>query len=242
MVQIRITYHGVFTDYDDALDFAVMRHVDGFSQGYAVVGRQLNSPGFFKFCTYIRVGDCLIGRISNRQGAHVASSLHIILPAQRIYSGAGFAQVACQQGQIAHGFHIICTGTMLGHAHGIADRSYFRLGINASRLADICGGYTGDFFGCFRSIIGYNRRHCFIAFGTVGNKLLVQQIFADNDIHHGIDQRHIGTRFELHVDVSHLCQFDAPRIGHDQFGSVFAYVTLNFVTNNRMVFGGIGAN
>ena len=59
----------------------------------------------------------LVPRVDIGQSSHVARTLDIVLPTQRIDTRAGLAEISGDHSQIGQRQHIVSTGRVLGHAH-----------------------------------------------------------------------------------------------------------------------------
>ena len=113
--------------------------------------------------------------------------------------------------------------------------------IEPRHFADRIGGNAAD----RRHEIGAvacDVRHQFrITQSPIGDEFRIDQIFLDDDVHHRVQQRHVGIGFELQVTIRSAGQLTAPRVHDDEFGAA-AHGILEEARRDRMVDRGIGAD
>ncbi|MNE38077.1 hypothetical protein D3C80_1319610 [compost metagenome] len=147
-----------------------------------------NAPGFGEFRAVFREFNVLIARIGIRQRAHVAGTLHVVLPAHRVDAHVRLAKIpgqhreACQR---AHGFHALIE---LCDAHAPQNRRGFCCGIHSRGLANLLRAHARDRFDRLRRIAFDNLAILFKPFGTAGDKRLVVQVFFNDDVSHRVEQ------------------------------------------------------
>ncbi|MNC02405.1 hypothetical protein D3C75_497800 [compost metagenome] len=148
----------------------------------------LHAPGAGEFLAVFRVLHKLVAREGIRQGAHIAGTLHVILPAYRVDPDVGFAEIAGQHreaGQRAYGLHPL---PELGHAHAPQQRRGFGPGVQARRLADLLCADAGDGLDRLRRV-ALDYLTVFIkAFGAGRDKCRVIQLLGNNDVANRIQQ------------------------------------------------------
>ncbi|MNB76748.1 hypothetical protein D3C75_234190 [compost metagenome] len=214
--QFRIRLERIFPHDVRRTHFAVFCPVRQFADAIPGMGRQRrHAPGFGELGPVFRVVDVLIARIGIRQRPHVARTLHVVLPAHRVYPCGRFAKVAGQQRQACQGTHGFDALVELGHAHAPQDGGAFRCGIHPRGLADLQRADTGDGFNGFRRVALNDFAILFEAFRTRGDKRPVVQLLFNNHVPHRIQQRDVGAVFQRQVHIGNARGFNFARIADD---------------------------
>ena len=81
----------------------------------------------------------------------------------------------------------------------------------------------------------------FVAYGATGDESLVNQTLGHDDVHEGVEQRHVCVGLELQMPVCQAGEFRATRIQHQQLAAIFNGV-LDPGGGNRMIDRRVGAN
>ncbi len=92
--------------------------------------------------------------------------------------------------------------------------------VESGDLADGFRGNAADRRHQVRTVAGHVLDQFRVAQCAVGDELRVDQVLLDDDMHHGVEQRHIGVRLELQIAVCRASQLAASRIHQDQLGTV----------------------
>ncbi|MCY1199487.1 hypothetical protein D9M72_108910 [compost metagenome] len=138
---------------------------------------------------------------------------------------------------------------MLGHAQAVVDRAVAAGGVQARRAAHGLGGHAGDFLHRLRRVLG--QRHEVapflegLGFAAFGHEGLVDQPFGGDHVRQRRQQRRIGARTHLQVevglDVRRTDEFDAARVDHDQAGAL-AQAALQARGEHRVAAAGVGSH
>ncbi len=207
----------IFSEDPQGPDFFSEQSLDhGVDHQSRLVGKRLNFPGFHKLFPIFGYGHVLIARENNRQCAHIASALHIVLTPQRIDAAEFNAHVAQQHLEIGAGHNVVGAAGMLCYPQRINQHRRPGGGHFMSDLNYLFGGYTAD-FGCFFGRILHDRLFELIeARAVLRHEFFVIQIFINQNIHNAVEESHIGADLDLGENIGHFCQFMAAGIGHNE--------------------------
>ena len=242
MSRVRLGQGRIFTDNVHCPDIAAdsgLHHL-GYRRPRLVLDGAV--PSFLELVTGFVIGHRLIAGQDVRQGAHIAGPLDIVLSAERTEAGAFTAHVAGKHQQVGDAFHVICARSMLGDAHTIEDAGSLGGGELARRPDDISPRHTGNFFGHFRRVFLDGLRQFLEAFGTLLDELLIVQVLFQDDVHHGVEQRDITTRFLAEVQGGLLSKRYSARVRHYQPGVAGHYCLTDITTDDRVTLGSVGAD
>src|SRR3712207_4658206 len=89
------------------------------------------------------------------QGSHVAATLHVVLPSQRVQTRAVLADVAGQKPEVDEREHTICAVVVLGDAQGPVEGGPLRRRVHPGYFADVVRGNASDLLGVLRGVAGY---------------------------------------------------------------------------------------
>ena len=131
--------------------------------------------------------------------------------------GAGAADVAGEQGQIADGVHGLGALGAVIHAHGPADEAGFGAAVEERGLVERLFAEPGDAGDAFRSVVRRGMRASSSKPGGVlCDVVAIDQVVPDQDVRDAVQQRQIGARLERQMEVGHHRGLGDARIGDDQ--------------------------
>ena len=201
--------------------FAVRHAVRQLADAVARVLRQaLNAPGVGELLPVFREFHVLIAGIGVRQRAHIAGALDVVLAAHRIDADVRFPQVAGEDRQAGQGTHRFDALPELGYAHPPQNHGVSGAGVQPRAFANLPGADAGDGFHRLRRIAFDDVAIRFEAFGTPGDEGFIVEIFFDNHLPDGVEQRNVGAVFQSQMQVGDARGFDFTRIADDDFGPV----------------------
>ena len=174
--------------YDvEALELPVDGGVEGGGRGEAGLGGEaFDAPGLFELGARRVVADFLISGVDVGEGTHVAGALDVVLPAQGVDAAAGFAEVACEHGEVGATLDVVHAVRMLGDAHGVDDHGRARCGEEARRVRDLCRAETAYFGGPFRRILRHGLFQFVETLGALRDKCLVFESLLEDHVHHAV--------------------------------------------------------
>ncbi len=118
------------------LEAAAERGLEHVGDAQARIGLQGNAPGLFELGADLGVGDMPVTRQLVREGAHVAGTLHVVLPAQRVDPHTFTTDVAGGHGQVGDAHHGGTALAVLGDTQAVVDGRIAAGGVQARRLAN----------------------------------------------------------------------------------------------------------
>mmetsp|Transcript_27859 Transcript_27859/g.52040 ORF Transcript_27859/g.52040 Transcript_27859/m.52040 type:complete len:244 (+) Transcript_27859:494-1225(+) len=184
----------------------------------------------------------LIVRQEHRNEARVGRPLYVVLPAQRVQTCAGFANIAghqCQRDQTAR---IVGAVNVLAHTHAPENHARFALGKGPRCVAQQFWINTADRLHRLRAEVLQVRFHLVPVLGELRDIGFVIKFFFDDYMHDRVKHGHIRARLELQLVAGMTAKANTPRVTDNQlaaaFGELFEIsrrhrVVLNWVTANR---------
>ena len=109
-------------------------------------------------------------------------------------------------------------------------------------VADVVGRHAGDRLGPLRRFSGQPGGVFLEPFGARRDERLVVQLFGHNHLRHRVEQGRVGAGFLAQPQLGEPGHLGLPRINDDQPGAVFAHRLLQEGGDDRMRFGGVGAD
>ena len=242
MVRVGIAEHGVLAHDVQALEFTIGSGMHDFYHGQAHFARQSFSPCFLEFLTHLGVVYFLISREHVRQSTQVASALYVVLTSQRIDTGCIAPDVSREHGKICQSQNVVRTSGVLCDAHAVDDGASFCLSKCARCIANLLRRDAGDRFGPLRCAVCHGVADTFKVLGVICDKVLVMQIFLNDDLQHCVDQGHVTAGALAHVEVGEACDLDSAWIGYDQFCIVLHDGRFDLQCDDRMGLGRVGSD
>ena len=187
------------------------------------------------------VGDALVVGEHHGDQARITCTLHVVLPAQRVQTRAGFANLPRHGGQGNQATRVVCAVHMLAHAHppqnhrtlGVCKCTrHFTQGLsrNATNRRHRLGAVALDVF--FQG---------FEVVGTVLDEVFIHQTFLNHRVNQCIEHRHIGVGLELQSTPGVFANVGDARVGQHNFGAALGRI-LHPCGSHGMVGGGVGAD
>ena len=174
-------------------------------------------PCFGEFLAVSRVVHVLIARIGIRQCAHITGTLNVVLTANRVHAHVWLTEVTgqhCEAGQRTYGFHALIE---LCDTHAPQDGRAFRTGIHTRTLTNFLCADAGNIFDGLRRIAFDNLAVLFKTVGTGSDERFVVQIFFNNDMAYGVEQRDVRAVSQCNMHISNTRGFNFARIADDDF-------------------------
>ena len=205
----------------------------------ALIRRQLGIPCCLKFILNIGAFNLLIARINIGQSTHITGTLNVILSAKRIYTGRFLADMPCHHRKVRKAKNIVRPRRVLGDSHAVDDRRRFCPGISYRSLTDKIGRD-----GCY--LRRFLKRNIFNRFlkqlkilGSLGDKILIEKVFVDDNFYHCVYQGNISARLLCDMHIGKTYKIDTTGIGDDELRTVINDRVLYVQSDNRMGLGGI---
>ena len=179
-----------------------------------------------------------------RQAADFSAAHGVGLSSERERPAAGLADLAGGQMQIVNRVVLVHADAALVDAHAPERKRLGRLAKDQRRFDDQTLWDAADRFDGFRRIVLDEAQKLGETVGMSGNKLTVKQIFVEQNIEHGVEQRDIGTRTDRQVQIGEIGGLGAPRIDADDRHLVRRAQLALFDTfkDHRMAIRGVGAD
>ena len=240
MVQVGVRHHGVLTHDIQAPDLACFRSIHNLSDSQTGLTGEGNTPGLLKLLPDGIVEYLLVGGVIGGQAAHVAGTLNVVLTAQGVDTAAVLADLAAQQCQVGGTHNALGAGGMLGDAHGIVDAGLVSLGIEPGGLLQFFLIDLADLGNHLGGVVLDHFLQGFVAFGALVDIFLILQVLGNDDVHHAVEQGHIGAGLDLQEHVCFPAQGNPAGLSHDDLGTLLLCLT-DQRTDDRVSLGGVGA-
>ena len=241
MREVGLAHHGVFAHDDHSFDLPQERGIDHFGHGQAGRGVEAGAPFGFKLAANDGVGDRLIGGEDIGQAATIAAALYIILPAQGVQPGAWFPGMTAHQGQVGQRQGVVCAMRALADAHAPIEGGALGGSVHTRGAANIIGGHATDLLRPFRAAMLQRLNVVFEALGARFDEIGIEELLADDDMRHRLENRHIGAWLLSQPQGSEVGQLNLTRVNDDKLGAVFAHSLLQEQADDRVRFGGVAA-
>ena len=219
VVGVRVGDDGVLAVNIESFDLSFdggREHVRRVCAHFAVQG---HAPGFFKFFAHGIIGHVLIAGEFVGHGTHVAGTLDVVLPPQRVDAAAAAAQLTNHHGHVGHGHNALGAGGMLRDAQAVDDGRFGGPGVQPRGPAQILRIDVADLRHALGRITEHDLFELFKALGAFGDKFLVDEPFGEKHVHHAIGKGHVRAGAELEVNVGALGKADVPGVHHDELRS-----------------------
>ena len=185
------------------------------------LGRQRRAPELLVHAADGRVLHRLVVGEHHRDQAGVGGALHVVLAAQRMQAGAGPADLAGDERQRDQAARVVGAVRVLRDAHAPEDERALGAGVEPRHLADGGGGDAAHRLHLLRREVGHLGLQRLEALGVRLHVLDVDHALGDDDVEHGVEQRHVAARLELqHVaGVARDALVLPARVHDDQLGA-----------------------
>ncbi|MNY04227.1 hypothetical protein D3C86_1368930 [compost metagenome] len=141
---IRIALGDVFALAIQTFETAGQCRLEHVGNAQARLRLQGDVPRLFELRAHHLVGDVPVTGQLMREGAHVAGTLHIVLPTQRVHAHAFATNVAGGHGEVGDAHDRRAALTVLGNAQSVVDRRIAASGIQTRSGTDVGSVYTAD--------------------------------------------------------------------------------------------------
>ncbi len=150
--------------------------------------------------------------------------------------------MAGHQRQVGEGQGVVGAVSALADAHAPVKGGAPGGGVNAGGGADIAGRHAADRLGPLRGFVFQAFNILGEALGARADERLVHQALVDNDVGHGVEHGHIGAGFLAQPERGKVSHFGLAGIDHNQLGPVFGDGLFKKSADDRVGFGGVGAD
>ena len=183
-------------------------------------------PRLFELAPDERIRDVPVAAELVRERPHVARTLHVVLPAQRVDADAFPAEVAGRHRQLRDRHDHRRSLAVLGDAKAVIDRAVSRRRIEARRFAHQIRIDSGGGGRRLRRVALFRDErlplHVGVDFAARVDVILAGQPLGHDDVREGVEQRDVRPRLDLKMvvglDVRRPDQADFARIDDDQAG------------------------
>jgi len=200
------------------------------------------APGFPELFLGFLAGDRLVGRVDIGQTAHIASTLDVVLSAQRVDAAAGHAHVAEQHLQVGQAHDVAYAADVLGNAHGPYDGHRLTGSHDLSGFVKLVDRYAGDLGNPGGRVFHDGSFELVEVFGAFGDEIFGFHAFVEDDVHQPVEQGNVAARFLLEMERGKIAQVDAAGISDDQLRAAKTYRPAQHRPEDGMLLGGIGTN
>ncbi len=220
MVHVGIGHGRVLAHDIHGRGIAGMNVVDDLRHRQPRYGREIAGfPDLGKGTAHAVVLHALVVGHEHRDQPGVRGALHVVLPPQRMQTGARPSDMAGHERQRDQAAGIVGAVHMLRNAHAPEDHPGARAGKGAGDIAQNLGFDAAERRHLFRAEILQVRFLGFPVLGVGLDILAVVKLFLDDHMHDRVQHGHVGARAELQHVRSEPAQADPARIHHDQLSA-----------------------
>ena len=244
MIRIGIAHRGILAHDVHAFDIAgedVFDDLDYRQAGLIVELVDRHVPGFREALDGLGVIDALIVRIHHGNESGVRSALHVVLSAQRVQPRSRSADLSRHQGQRDETAGIVGAVNVLTDPHAPENHGARAGCIQPRDFANGIRGNAANRRHQVRTVALHVLRQFRVPQRAVRDEFGVHQILLDDDMHHGVEQGHVGVGLELQEAIRGARQVAAARIHDDQLRAC-AHGILDEGRRHWMIHGGVGAD
>ena len=189
----------------------------------------------------LRVVDALVVRIHHRDQPGVGGTLHVVLPAQRMETGARAADLAGDERERDQAARVVGAVDVLRDPHAPQDHRALRGGVEARHLADRLGRDAADRRHLLRRVLLDVLAQRLVVRRAVADERLVDEALLDDRVEHRVEQRDVGVGIELQEMGRVPGEIGPARVGDDQLHAALRRV-LHPGRRDRMVAGRVRAD
>ena len=216
VIHIRIGHGGVLAHDVDALDDTVVHGIHDFHHRESTHRIEARAPGVLEaIANCLPIHRLVIGK-HHRNEAGVRGALDIVLPAQRMQPGARPPHLSGDHRQRDQATCIVGAVHALGDPHAPEDNGALRACVLARHGADGVGVDAANILHGFGLEVLDVVLEILEAFGVRFHVLTIVEGLFDDDVEHGVQQRHIGSRIELQHVRGVALELLAARIHDDE--------------------------
>ena len=180
-----------------------------------------NPPGGGELGAHGGVVHALVARVQAGPHAHVAASLHVVLPTHRGQAAVRPADVPSHQGkrrQRPHGLHAL---RLLRDAHAPSQHGRGCLRVAPRRLTHQLGVQSRHALHVLGRVVLHHVPPRVEAFRVLVYEVPVGQVFVDDRVGKGVDQRQVRAVPKWQVHVGDAGGLDDARVAHDELRAAF---------------------
>jgi len=217
---VRLRIGEIFPEDVEGLHLAVQEAVDHLGNHQSRFFRKFfHLPGGGKFFPRLGVVHPLVAREDIGQGSHVAGPLDVVLPPQGVDAPAFEADIAQEHLEVRAGHDVVDTTDMFGDPQGVHEHGGAVGRETARHGPDHVGPDPADRRGPLRRIFQHLLLQFFETHGAGFNKILIVEILGDKDVHHPVQEGHVGAYLYLYMQVGQIHEGRSPGIHHDHLGA-----------------------
>ena len=217
---VRLGLRGVLTDDVHGAQVATLHRLEHLREVPAVTILDGDAPRRAELLAHRRIEDVLETCEPVGDGAHVATALHVVLPAQWIEAGAVTTDVTTQQRQVDQRQHVVDGVVVLGDAQRPAHLGAVGASVRVRELDDCLDGYAGDLAATDEGPLLDRRGIRLEAGGGPIDEVAVDQTRMDDLTGNRVAEGDVGADVVAEPEVSPLGRRRTARVDHEQLGAV----------------------
>ncbi len=167
--------------------------------------------------------------------------MHIVLAPQRIDAAALDAHIAAEHRQVRAGFHVVRSGNVLRHAHGVKNGGAVGPRVHPGGPAEVSRGNARDRFDVFGRVFRDDLLQGVESIRPVFHIFPGVKFLRDDHVHQTVQDGHIRPRVLAQPDVGILDEVNLPGIDDDQLRAPLADRALDLHSHDRMVLRGVAS-
>ena len=232
-VLVRLGSGGVLADDVHGLHLTVLHGFEHLAQVISALGRDRGVPCLLERPPLLWILDILEAGKAVRDGAHIATTLDVVLPAQGIEAAAIAADLAGEKREVDERKHVVDSVVVLGDAERPADHRSVRSRVRERDVLDGLRRHAGVLFDPLQRVRldGFGER--VEAGRRASDELAVREPVVDDFARHPVRKRDVTADVDPEPRVRPFGRARAPWIDRDQSRSV-AHSFENVVEEDRM--------
>jgi len=168
----------------------------------------------------LRVGDLLVAGERLGHAADVPCSLHVVLPAEGVYTGPFDPQVSREEREVSEALDIRHTRAVFGNAQGVTDGRPPGGRVLPGHLPDDPCRDAGDRLGPLGGKLLDVLPVLLEPLDPVPEVLFIVESLLDDGVGHGVQQGHVAPDLDREVAGGETDEVNPPGIGDDQLRSL----------------------
>ena len=211
----------ILADDVDRAQVTTVHRLEHLAQVPAFLAREVGAaPRARELFVDRRILEVLETGQPGRDGAHVATTLDVVLAAQRVQAAAVPAHLAREQSQVDERKHVVDGVVMLRDAQGPADHASLRSRVVEGHLADRRRRHPGLSL-CALERVGLDAALEFLVTGGgARDELLVGETGVDDLACHGVGQGDVAAHVDAEPHIGPFRGAGAARVDRDQAGAI----------------------
>ena len=162
----------------------------------------------------------LVVGVHHRDQARIRCALHIVLASQRMQTCTDAANLPSHERQSNQAARVVRAVHMLAHAHAPQNDRCFGRGIQPRHVANGVAINPANRRHLLGAVVSNIRLQRSVVFSAVRDKVGIDQVLRHDDVHHRVQQGHIGIRFELQESMRQARQFALAWIHDDKLRAI----------------------